>query len=349
MLYRWWNLGDDDRQIVWRLYGWYSGLMMCGSCVGAVTWAAWMMFLVNDFKSVQKTTPYSQSLFLFSVSNSWRAVFAVTYAIEFLCLSVAKLIVLDRMSDFAAGLWISKHWAAARRAVLALVVVGNLTGLAGNIAAAVPFYRVAMLNMEASADYSANKTELGDQKIQASLGPIQLASSILSVQAFCEVAVLLLIVVAFAVVGTICLRRIRSSLSESDAAGKQLRLQIIGTTGVVFVTFLLRSVFSTMNAVVSRLQNTSNACPGVISLCNASCFNTFTHIFIWMQYTPEFQLTIVLISKPLPLLVALWGMTSQRMRFRMQARDQVNISIPMRSRLLNTLTFRRHDETTTEI
>ncbi len=32
-----------------------------------------------------------------------------------------------------------------------------------------------------------------------------------------------------------------------------------------------------------------------------------------------------------------------------QARDQVNISIPMRSRLLNTLTFRRHDETTTEI
>lgn len=94
MLYRWWNLGDDDRQIVWRLYGWYSGLMMCGSCVGAVTWAAWMMFLVNDFKSVQKTTP-SQSLFLFSVSNSWRAVFAVTYAIEFLCLSVAKLIVLE--------------------------------------------------------------------------------------------------------------------------------------------------------------------------------------------------------------------------------------------------------------
>jgi hypothetical protein len=122
------------------------------------------VFLVNDFESIH-ATPYSRSLFIFSVSNSWHAVFAVTYAIEFLCLSVAKLIVLDRMSDFAAGLWISKHWAAARRAVLALVVVGNPTGLAGNIAAAVPFHRVALLNMEASADYSADKTELGNQKI----------------------------------------------------------------------------------------------------------------------------------------------------------------------------------------
>ena len=29
----------------------------------------------------------------------------------------------------------------------------------------------------------------------------------------------------------------------------------------------------------------------------------------WMAYTPEFQLMIVLVSSPLALLVALWGMT----------------------------------------
>ncbi len=29
----------------------------------------------------------------------------------------------------------------------------------------------------------------------------------------------------------------------------------------------------------------------------------------WMGYTPEFQLMIVLISSPVTLLVALWGMT----------------------------------------
>jgi hypothetical protein len=30
----------------------------------------------------------------------------------------------------------------------------------------------------------------------------------------------------------------------------------------------------------------------------------------WMTYTPEFQVLIVLVSSPLTLLVALWGMTS---------------------------------------
>jgi hypothetical protein len=31
-----------------------------------------------------------------------------------------------------------------------------------------------------------------------------------------------------------------------------------------------------------------------------------------MEYSPEFQVTIILISSPLALLVALWGMTSKQ-------------------------------------
>jgi uncharacterized protein YqgC (DUF456 family) len=335
MFYRWRRVGEEAQQHLWRLYGWFSGLMLCGSCIGVVTWTAWMQVAANEFTSIKdRTLSYSESLLFFSVSNSWRAVFTVTYAMEFLCLSVAKLIVLDRMSDFAAGLWILKHWAAGRRAVIACVVAGNVVGLAGNIAAAVHFHRVAQLLSAASADYAANDIALGTKKIEESLGPSQLANNIASVQAFCEVAVLLLIVVAFAVVGALCVRRISSHIAEihrlssritecdaADTAGKQLRRQIIGTTAVVFVTFLIRSVFSTMSAVASKLQDMSKSCVGVTSLCDASCFNVFTHVFIWMQYTPEFQLTIVLISKPLPLLVALWGMTSQRLRRQMQTNE----------------------------
>lgn len=33
----------------------------------------------------------------------------------------------------------------------------------------------------------------------------------------------------------------------------------------------------------------------------------------WMDYTPQFQLMVVLISSPLSLMVALWGMTSKKM------------------------------------
>ena len=41
-----------------------------------------------------------------------------------------------------------------------------------------------------------------------------------------------------------------------------------------------------------------------------------------MFFTPEFESTIVLISSPLALLVALWGMTSKHMLQLMRSREQ---------------------------
>jgi hypothetical protein len=68
----------------------------------------------------------------------FRAWLAVTHAIEFFCMSVAKLMVLERMSDFvslgAGGS--SKRWAVGRKMVMDAVVAGNLVGLAGNVTAA---------------------------------------------------------------------------------------------------------------------------------------------------------------------------------------------------------------------
>ena len=46
-------------------------------------------------------------------------------------------------------------------------------------------------------------------------------------------------------------------------------------------------------------------------MCIRDSYNTYTHITRWMIYTPEFQLAIVLVSSPLALLVALWGMTTK--------------------------------------
>ena len=66
-------------------------------------------------------------------------VFAVVYAMEFLCLSAAKLMVLDRMMEFAMrkgeGVW--RRWVVGGRVVMAAVVAGNVVGLGGNVAAAV--------------------------------------------------------------------------------------------------------------------------------------------------------------------------------------------------------------------
>jgi hypothetical protein len=86
----------------------------------------------------------------------------------------------------------------------------------------------------------------------------------------------------------------------------------VGTTAIVFAAFVVRSVYASMSAVSGQKEDGANECPGVTSRCDASCYNIFSHINEWLIYTPEFQVTIVLISSPLTLLVALWGMTSSK-------------------------------------
>jgi hypothetical protein len=74
---------------MWRLYGWFTGLMMFGCCFGAVTWAARMVNLVSALNGVDLASKnlLVQSYSLLEVSLHFRAAFTVTYAVEFLCLS----------------------------------------------------------------------------------------------------------------------------------------------------------------------------------------------------------------------------------------------------------------------
>ncbi len=206
--------------------------------------------------------------------------------------------------------------------VMAVVVLGNAVGLAANVAAAVHLQRAADAASTASVFFAANRTQEALDLFQSSSREVELSLSIAAVQSWCEVAVLLLIVAAFVVSGVVCARSVSSNLlvvdraSTSAAVGRELRRQIAVTFVVVFVAFVVRSVQSTMFAVARQLQNIGQdigrRCPGVTSGCDASCYNLFTHIFYWMYYTPEFQVTVVLVSSPLTLLVALWGMTSMR-------------------------------------
>ena len=313
---------EEHRQRVWVLYGWFSGLMCVGSVFGAVTWAFWMQFLVANFTAGTPGLSPAESSSLNAQAFYWNAAFYVTYAIEFLCLSVAKLLVLHRMADFAVpksdGL--SRRLAVGGRVVMAAVVVGNVVGLCGNVAAAVLSKQTGDLYNAAGAAFAANSTEAAKAFVVQANQKDAVANDAASVQQFCEVAVLLIIILAFAVVGIASARRVSSALrdmnDEHGAAGRQLRRQIVGTAAFVFVTFLLRAVFSTMNALSSALQNFDADCP---TNCGIPCNNVWTLIQNWLQFTPEFQLTVVLISSPLALLFALWGMTDKRTLQHMRA------------------------------
>jgi hypothetical protein len=262
---------------------------------------------------------------LFALSYSWFAVFLVTYAIEFLCLSAAKLMVLDRMSVYAAGQddGSRKRWAAAGRAVMAVVVLGNAVGLAANVAAAVHVQRAAEAASTASALFAANSTQAARESVSLSQTELQLALSIAAVQSWSEVAVLLLIVAAFVAAGVVCARRMVlytrqvAYNGDLDAAvavqdgGKRQRLQHLGTTAFVFVAFVVRSTQSTMIRRRPSAARQRTTCPGVTTFCDPSCHNVFTHINQWELRTPEFQTTVVLVASPVALLVALWGVTSR--------------------------------------
>ena len=102
---------------------------------------------------------------------------------------------------------------------------------------------------------------------------------------------------------------------------------MVVSTVVVFVAFVVRSVHSTIFAVARQLQDIARTCPGVPGPCDPSCNNVFTHIHQWMLRTPEFQATTVLVSSPLTLLVALWGMTSRQTLQAMQSKEQ---EVPLR-------------------
>ncbi len=315
---------------MWRLYGWFSGLMCLGSAFGAVTWGVWMQALVALFNgSLPALTP-TQMQSLNAQSQYWAAAFYVPYAIVFMCLTVAELLVLDRMADFAVtkGDAMRRRLAVGGRIVMAAVVVGNLTGVIGNLAAAVYSKEAGDLFMAASAAYADNATAIGNNFSNLAAQQSSVASFAASVQQFCEVIVLLIIILAFAVVGIACARRVSSALritrsSSIDehgvvsAAGRQLRRKIVGTAAFVFVTFLLRAVFATMNALANALQTQSTGCD--TNPCDPSCYNFWYIILLWLQFTPEFQLMVVLISSPLALLVALWGMTSKHVLQRMSS------------------------------
>jgi hypothetical protein len=319
MLCLWRRMGEGDRGRLWRLYGWFSGLTTCGSCFGAVAWAVNMMQLVNFFKGNASARDRS----LIALSLSWKSAFLVAYAVEFLCMCAAKLMVLDRMLVFAApqGAGMPKLWATAGRFVMAAVVLGNAAGLVANAAAAVHYHTAAQTGSKASAAYAANNTNDGYRFLITSQHEAQLGGSLASVQSFLEVAVLLLIIVAFAAVGVLCARILNTRLKPIglDAGydafmatvGRTLRRHMLGTTAFIFVTFLLRSAFSAMYAVAFQLRDIDKKCHEESTYCDATCYNVYTHIAQWMNFTPEFQLIIVLVSSPVAQLVALWGMTTK--------------------------------------
>lgn len=274
-----------------------------------------------------------------------QAAWQFLYSIDFSCLCATKLMVLDRMNDFVSLSLKYRSVVIARWVVLAIVTAGCLVGVCGSIASAVSRTRAASIaNQASTAARQAIALPLSTKRTEANRKALDLwkqsyvymeeAGKTDSIFQFSEMVLLVLLVVCFLVLGILCARRVSSflrSLSPKAALTsdtKYLHKQIVSTAAVVFVTFLPRAVFSSMRAVSGALQDISYDgqadCPIFCSdislkadLYTSGCkkpFNQYSHLTFYLLFTPEFQMIVVLISSSLAQLVALWGMTSIRMR-----------------------------------
>jgi hypothetical protein len=256
-------------------------------------------------------------------SLRWLSLYSITFPVTLCYVTVSKLLVLGRLMDFVKLDDGAPRWALLGRVLVAIVVVGCIAGLGGSIAASVYFAR--------AIDSFDSASGPGNVEAARSAGLTHLAEGTraASVLVAFDVIMLLLIVVAFSVVGVIGARRIHLALKRAEASslmagshsiqqstvdraiytGRQLRRQIIGTCSVAFVSFLIRAVFSLLFALASALQTSDSSCPNAINRCS-DCYNVFSHILIWYLYSPDVFFAMIFVGQPLALLVVLWGMTS---------------------------------------
>ncbi len=278
----------------------------------------------------------------------------VLYSVDFLCLCAANLMVLHRLRDFSGAVQKYKIGAIAQWLVPAVVMSACVAGVCGSIASAATRTRassiaadaLAVARMSDGANSSALRAVLSKTETlyKQSLAIVQEAETTDSVGNFSEMATLMLLVACFLIACILCLHRIRSVLlsAPASASAQRLHRQIAITAAVVFFTFLPRATFSSLKAVAGALQDIGKSnclvpCSDTVikasqieqqrgALTCYTPFNQYSHMTLYLFYTPEFQLLTVLISS-LSQLVALWAMTSERMleAFRNKAETQLSL------------------------
>jgi len=320
---------------VWSHYGLFAGLACLGCFLGffEILGCSQYNFLQNTARMGNETLGDSVSRRINGSAWNWFALQYVAYCLAFDCFTVAKLFVLNRLVEFFRPTFsptLQRKIEFLDTIFRVAVAVGLL--LITCCCGAMAFYATRI----AAQDFSyADAFDSGDFKAFSGISavrvklfePLQPSESIMF---SCQVVLLLLIVVSFAIAGFFCNRRIRDILSPFEATSSSvehrqhilekashLQKRIVGTAVVVFFAFILRAIFSALFAA-GFAQNAANPSPacGICQQCQTLNFL----ISRWIINTYEFQ-NIVSCVSPLALSVALWGMTNQRMAKLMSRRS----------------------------
>jgi hypothetical protein len=331
-----------------------------GSVAGAVAWGANMQAIACNYDAfVPGVIPHS-TYTLFASGSRWYASFYIIYSFEFLCLIICKLMLLGRLATSAAQSsqaevtemsGVRQGWLSARalpnvyRVMAGAVVVGSVAGMVANIVAGAYSVQTALVADQAAAacDASGNDTNSSLALSNAASAINTKAGTASSVQSISEALTLLLVSIAFLVIVSWCVALFR--LWERDAeralifvnnrgnirpteanaarivtdtmqAAEQQRRRLTAACVIVLIAFPARAAFDLLNAYGSFNDPYNPACGS----CD-SCQSTPFLINNWLNYTPEFQASVVAVSSPLPLTLSLWLLTKGHSRARLIAAD----------------------------
>ncbi len=308
-----------------------------GSVSGAIAFAARVAQLSQRFPRQRIELIANKTDYEFKEVSEYRAVELRFSALHFIFapfelgfVILSQLLILYRMQQFSVnGMLRMPCWTSFGRLFLAAVVSGIILGICGNIVSAKHFIEAADLSRQSVAVFAAGDND-NAKAMQLRAKSIESnGAEISGIQRFCEVCILVLVISVYVVVGAASYRIISSALRKlfraeskiismtgveqgrelvAHAASQARRLQfkILATLVFVFVTVLVRSVFSVMYALSLSFNQISNKCS--TSECDP-CKNVYSHILSWILYTPEFQQATMLIASPVSQLVALWGMS----------------------------------------
>ena len=152
---QWKRLDALDRDAIWRLYGVFTLAAFVGSVCGSVTWSLVLaadVLYIDALRLGAKDPVKSKSSAELGVSYTLIAAYIVFKSLAFAFVSGAKLLVLDRMTQFAvkhARHALVRLMGVVQRVVLCIVIVVNAVSVAASLASS------AYFSLAAGADASA--------------------------------------------------------------------------------------------------------------------------------------------------------------------------------------------------
>jgi hypothetical protein len=226
MFFFWSRLNDVEKKRVWRLYGWFAGLICAGSIFGIVAECAGIKY-AQSLVEVVSSRNLAEEYYWQAELSKWAAVTLVPDSFEVLFISVPLLMVLDRLMHvaFSTSGGLSSRFLLAERA--AAVIVVGLNALSISFGAVSSFYssqEVAIWENIGAAIVSNDTAS--SAALDAKFYDVTLHTNYFySISLLCQAASLLFVVLLFAVVFVVCFRRmrqIRQRVIEGSASRQQM-------------------------------------------------------------------------------------------------------------------------------